>query len=124
MTTLTLLSFTNNFEMKKMKKIYDPLFIEIPMHLGMNGLYPDLENWTQKDVINELILQNEEICSFLQKNKKYNVAMAIEHIILFPDLLFRKVNIDDDKTKEIYLATVEYLMNKNNDDMIYRLVGV
>jgi hypothetical protein len=122
MTTITVLSFNNYYEKINVKKIYDETFIEIPMHLKMNGLYPDLEEWIQKDVINDVIMNNQELALFLKKNKRYNVAIAFEHIILFPDFLFKNINVNDNEIIKHYLNQVEVLMNLNNDDMIYRLI--
>lgn len=122
MTTITALSFNNYYEKINVKKIYDKTFIEIPMHLKMNGLYPDFETWNQKDIINDMILNNQELVLFLNKNKKYNIAIAFEHIILFPDFLFKNLNINDIEIIQNYLNQVEILMNFNNDDMIYRII--
>jgi hypothetical protein len=122
MTTITVLSFNNYYEKINIKKIYDETFIEIPMHLKMNRLYPDLELWNQKDIINDIIINNQELLLFLKKNKKYNVAIAIEHIILFPDFLFKNLNINDNEIINQYLDQVEILMNLSNNDMIYRII--
>lgn len=116
MSTVTLLSFNNNFEKIECKTIYDDHFIEIPMHIKLNGLYPDFDKINIESMINE----NEDIFLFLNHYKNYNIAFAIEHIILYPDFLLRFININNKEFVENYLSKVEDLMNGNDSETIYR----
>jgi len=122
MSTITLLSFNNNFEKIDTKTIYDDHFIEIPMHVKLNGLYPDFD---KTNIVDSIINENEDIFLFLQYNKNYNIALAVEHIILYPDFRFQFINKNDKEFVGNYLSKVEDLMNADNEnETIYRNINI
>ena len=122
MSSIKLLSFNNNFEKIDAKTIYDDHFIEIPMHVKLNGLYPDFD---KTNIVDSIINENEDIFLFLQYNKNYNIALAVEHIILYPDLRFQFINKNDKEFVRNYLSKVEDLMNADNEnETIYRNINI
>jgi hypothetical protein len=122
MSTIRLLSFNNNFEKIDAKTVYDDHFIEIPMHVQLKGLYP---NFDKTNIVDSIINENEDIFLFLNHNKNYNIALAIEHIILYPDLRFQFINKNDKEFVRNYLSKVEDLMNADNEnETIYRNINI